>query len=65
MEVPIITRRPRSLRPLWIGAIALAVIAIVVAGLFVTKNGQANNTKSKKGKKDDGPTAANGAMHCR
>ena len=58
MEVPVISRRSRSRRPLVFGAIALAVLAIVVVGLLVAKNGQANNTKSKKGKKDDGPTAA-------
>ncbi len=58
MEVPVFARRPGSRRRLLYGAIALAVVAIVVVGLLVAKNGQANNAKSKKGKKDDGPTAA-------
>src|SRR5262245_38143157 len=47
----------RSRRPLLIGAIAVAIVAIVAGGLLVARNGQANNVK-KKGKKDDGPTAA-------
>jgi len=51
MDVP-----RRSRRPLIIGAIALAIVAIVAAGLLVARNGQAKSTR--KGKKDDGPTAA-------
>ena len=44
-----------SRRPLLIGAAALALVAIVVGGLLVAKNGQA---KTKKSKKDDAPSAA-------
>jgi len=51
MDVP-----RRSRRPLIIGAIALAIVAIVAAGLLIARNGQAKSVK--KGKKDDGPTAA-------
>ena len=51
MDVP-----RRSRRPLILGAIALAIVAIVAAGLLMARNGQAKSTK--KGKKDDAPTAA-------
>ncbi|MEP7027847.1 MAG: efflux RND transporter periplasmic adaptor subunit [Candidatus Eisenbacteria bacterium] len=55
MEVPVFVPPRHSRRPLLIGVIALAVMAIVAAGLLVARNGLANNKKSKK---DDGPTAA-------
>jgi multidrug efflux pump subunit AcrA (membrane-fusion protein) len=56
MDVPVSPRRPRSRRPLILGAIALAIVAIVTAGLLFARNGQAKSTK--KAKKEDGPTAA-------
>lgn len=57
MDAPVPVR-PRSRRALIIGAIAIAIVAIVTAGLLFARNGQANNVKNKKGKKEDGPTAA-------
>jgi membrane fusion protein (multidrug efflux system) len=57
MDVPV-SARPRSRRPILIGAIALAIVAIMAVGLLIARNGQANNSKNKKNKKDDGPTAA-------
>ena len=51
MDVP-----RRSRRPLIIGAIALAIVGIVAAGLLLARNGQARSVK--KDKKDDAPSAA-------